>query len=357
MQVLTLERKSVNRLNEDITRRKIRSIVRPVKEAVNVGRKVNVATVSDGYVNSISIRINRDDPSILAKITERASKIGWALSDGQPQAAFISEGPTELITTGTSSKPPFKPPELTPDAMERYFGDIYEREAHIRLIQDSVNNFISSGAKLRSHVLLFGEPSAAKSSLFKKFVQWYDESENNQWNRIMKIDGHTTSKAGLENTLISLYNNRTMPEILLIEEIEKRDKLNDLDVLISIMQDGYLAKLNARQDSRIETPFLVWATCNDYELLKKVRNGAIWSRFSHKWQVYRPNPTSMKKILEDSIIKSKGNLAWVEPIMSLAYDDLKISDPREILSLLDGRDRLLTGEYRKDILEVVRHGK
>lgn len=355
MKVISLERKSVNRLNDEATRRRLKRAIKALSNDVKVTKNLKSIVVNGGYRHLIELNLRNDSEILINKISSRVEKIGWAVSDS---TTVLEEVPTQqtqqVESSSMGSKPPFQVPDLTPEIFEKYFGDIYEREAHIRLIHDSIKNYTYSGGRIRSHVLLYGEPEAAKSSLYARFIKWFTEYEGNVWNRILKIDSHTTTKAGLENLIIDFADTGTMPEIIVIEEIEKRDKLNDLDILISIMQDGYLSKLNARIGQKtVQTPVLIWATCNDFELLQKIRFGAIWSRFNHKWRVFRPSRESMKKILEDYIVKTNGDISWVEPIMELS-DKLNITNPRTVLAWTDGRERLLTGEYQKDMLSVMK---
>jgi hypothetical protein len=47
----------------------------------------------------------------------------------------------------------------------------------------------------------------------------------------------------------------------------------------------------------------------------------------------------------------------VKPACDFAYDVLKTTDPREVLGLLDGRDRLLDGSYQDDSLAIINIAK
>jgi hypothetical protein len=49
-----------------------------------------------------------------------------------------------------------------------------------------------------------------------------------------------------------------------------------------------------------------------------------------------------------------GNLEWAECALEFGYDTLGQRDIREIKDHLAGRDRLLTGEWQRDRLEVRR---
>jgi hypothetical protein len=95
-------------------------------------------------------------------------------------------------------------------------------------------------------------------------------------------------------------------------------------------------------------------TCNDEEFLKKWHRGFIWSRCAHK--IYCTRPT--RKEMEERILPSKieaigGKMEWVKPACDFAYDVLKTDDPRAVISMLDGMDRLITGEYQKDYLHII----
>jgi hypothetical protein len=57
--------------------------------------------------------------------------------------------------------PPFDPPPLTAEVLRTHFRGIYERDAHIRLIHDSVRAFARTLKLARGHVLLKGKPGGA----------------------------------------------------------------------------------------------------------------------------------------------------------------------------------------------------
>jgi hypothetical protein len=108
--------------------------------------------------------------------------------------------------------------------------------------------------------LLYGPPASAKTSLFKALY------EKNGWERVVVIDGHAMTKAGLEEWLREKAKDETLPDILVIEEVEKQDPKN-LRCLLSVMASGYLCKLNAKIGrEEAQTPLLVWATCNDEDV-------------------------------------------------------------------------------------------
>jgi hypothetical protein len=122
------------------------------------------------------------------------------------------------------------------------------------------------------------------------------------------------------------------------------------------MGSGYLMKVNARVGRRMQqTKVVVWGTCNDAASLQKFHDGALWSRFTHKMQCPRPSRELMREILLKEVAeRPDGNPAWADKALEFGWEVLKTNDPREIIGLLDGRDRLLTGEYQKDYLAVRR---
>lgn len=293
------------------------------------------------------------------ELSRKAQQDGWKLK--------LDDVGTETLDSGLEKivRPVFIVPELTPEVMTKYFDGIFEREAHIRVIHDAVKSSIDSISKhnsnssaeiCRSHILLKGKPAGCKTTLFERFIAWYG-ADGVQ--RAQLIDGQTMSKAGLENWILEKAATNELPEIIVIEEIEKLP-IDNLLPLISIMGSGYLAKLNARIGFRREsTPVIIWATCNNDKIIREFREGVLWSRFTHRLHCARPSKLLMKEILLRRIRSLQGNELWADKILEFAYETWykvtgkKIDDPREILGFLDGKDRLLDGSYQKDMLEIV----
>lgn len=237
------------------------------------------------------------------------------------------------------------------------FNGIYQREPHIRIIHDTINSYIASGTKKRSHTLLWGEPASCKTTLFERFKILYDDDIE----RVYFIDGPTLTKAGFENWLIDKSQSDSLPEIIVIEEIEKQP-LNNLNCLLSVMQSGYISKTNAKIGSvKEEIKSLIWATSNDIDSLKKFRNGALLSRFTHCIYCKKPDKSLIELILKNEVIRLNGNQSWVDKVMELCYNEIpKVTkqpfsnDIRTVLGHLDGRDRLIDGSYQKDVIEILK---
>lgn len=366
---LVLERKSVNRLNVEITRKKLRRLVKSIERRKSLGFTAKVSHLpepqetnnDDGSINyyySVNLRLKsslKDEQKIsenlkqIIQAIERSIHIkGWQVLHNNKIGEATLDSPSMKL------REPFVPPVLTESVFSSYFGDIYEREAHIRVIHDSVQMFVESGGKRRSHVLLHGKPAAAKTSIFERFKLWYEEKS--EWERIIFVDGPTLTKAGFEKWIMGQAGEGTLPEIIVIEEIEKQN-VDNLLSLLSVMQSGYLMRTNAHVGKvRCSVPTIIWATCNDETILRNFRNGALWSRFSHKWECQRPGPNLTKKILEREVQLINGNPLWVDKVMEIVQhprcplDDK--GDIREIIALLDGRNRLLDGSYLNDLLKI-----
>jgi hypothetical protein len=55
--------------------------------------------------------------------------------------------------------------------------------------------------------------------------------------------------------------------------------------------------------------------------------------------------------LKKDILSKGGKLEYIEPCIELS-EKLNINDPRKVLSFLSGGERLLTGEYQKDLFDI-----
>ena len=253
-------------------------------------------------------------------------------------------------------RPPFALPDLTPELIQKHFGNLYDREAHIRLIHDSARTHVNSGGEYRTHVLLYGPAASAKTTLLHGFKEMFEGGKDHE--RVMVVDATTTSKAGFEIKLMQMAQDGLLPEFVYIEEIEKQMKRVPavFNCLLSIMDSrGTISRTNARVGSITRaTPVTVWATSNDEDFIKHYDSGAIWSRFQRRIRCEAPSRDRVRQIMTDKVLLyPEGKLEWVEPALILGWDILNSKDPREIIALaLDGKDRLLTGEFQKDILAV-----
>lgn len=374
---LMIERRSINRLNDEILRKNLRDIVNVVSRNKQfrmkgqIGRLHEPAKIindqaKEEYQYRVKLRIEKEgfsQPDVVSKhlahakklVIERARSYGW-----RPM-----EAPSEFVAA--PARPVFVVPTLDDKQMHEITSGIYDREQHVRVIHDGVVDFFDTLAKhqtdakvevSRSHVLLKGPPAGAKTSLFERLKKWYEK--DNGIERVTFVDATTTSKAGLENWLLDKAENGTLTDIVVLEEIEKQP-LDNLLTLVSLMGSGYIAKMNARVGHRKElAQILVWATCNQEEIIQNFRNGVLWSRFSNKLHCTRPSRERMHQILCDKIKQRHGNVKWADAAIEFAYETINkefgkpMDDPRDVIALLAGRNRLLDGSYQSDRLDILR---
>lgn len=347
---LLFERKTLNKLNPDNTRKILKRIARVVEQNPAMGFKGRLSsldgpedTIEDGlpkYQYRAKLKLLASLPpeqaqkrlNYIQELLKRAAGVqGWVLLSQEKEREL-----TKDISPCIKSR--FVPPTLKTENMDIFDG-IWDRDAHIRIIHAAVERFAKTGQP--SHTLLYSKPGACKTTLLQRLKKWY-EADGTE--RVAVLDGPTMSKAGLENWLISRSKDGTLPEILCIEEIEKQKSAN-LDCLLSVMSSGYISKTNARIGSvRTGTQLLIWATCNDVELLKGFAHGAIWSRFTHTLECPLPNRALMYRIL----LREAQREDIAAEALRFGWDEMQWRDPRKINGLLDDPERLLAGSYQED---------
>lgn len=245
-------------------------------------------------------------------------------------------------------------PELTDEVKEIYFGHIFERDAHIRIIYDALKQAALTNFESRTHILLKGKPACAKTILFLSFMHWLGKK------LFLQLSAPTMTKAGLEKELLQRAQERKLPPIILCEEIEKTDGGN-LNALLQVMDTrGEIQKTNffignQTADARV----ILLATCNDEAKLRSFADGALYSRFSLKLECGRPGKELMHKIILAEIKKIEGNPLWSDKIVNFLFSQAikeqlpeDYDDPRLALGLLVGRERLEDGSFLRDYCEV-----
>lgn len=377
---LVLERKSLHKLSVDTTRKILKRIAHSAERNRGIGFESKVGqltepvliTDTDGqekyrYLVKLRLIDNRSRSTEsseakfkhIVKVVERcASTRNWCvIQSGSNKVAAQPVGEKEE-SVAKLIRPEFQVPKLDEEAQAGYFGGIYERDSHIRLIHDSTNMFAATRHSLkikRSHTLLYGKPAACKTTIFEAFKAWYesdiDQNATQPIERVAMIDATTLTKAGLERWILNRSEEGTLPEILCLEEVEKHQPDNLLSLLSVMDGRGQLQRTNCR-DGHVKAAarILIWATCNNEETLKNFHRGALWSRFTHKYECLRPTRPLMHRILLREIADMKGDPAWADKALDFGFDVMKTDDPRTIIGLLDGRERLMTGEYQKDQL-------
>ena len=337
---IRLERRTTNRLNHDTMRRKLHTMAQLAEKNSSLGFFAKVESVNrpmqiidddskaEQYKYSASIEVwnsQNTDPDavealfrkyVLEPVQKQAASDRWTVVSGPIVATKSIPGisgngtsfevPVTALVVEDEPRQMFELPDLDDNAYRKFFDGVYEREAHIRMIHDSMKAYARSGGEQRSHVLLVGQPACCKTVLLERFKVFYEQGSNTDVERVAVIDGPTMSKAGLENWMMELAVEGKLPEIICVEEIEKQN-MDNLLTLLSVMGSGYIMKTNAKIGRLKQVAkCVIWATCNDKGLLKRFRHGALWSRFTHKLHCRRPSRELMTKIIEDKVLKTKG---------------------------------------------------
>lgn len=231
------------------------------------------------------------------------------------------------------------------------FAGIFSRAAHIRVIFSSLQTMKSTNGQRRNHCLLHGLPACAKSKLFNGTQQVLGKGG------FLLINSNSATRAGIEKIFLKGVRQTGLPPVLFIEEIEKTHE-QILTTWLSILDErAEVRKVTNKEASSAPARILCFATANDKVLFDRLMGGrpnhpgALSSRFTKKLYVPRPNWDTMRRILLRDIELYGGKSSWSEKCIEIAKE-VGTNDPRTILGFLDGADRLLTGEYKNDIMKI-----
>lgn len=241
----------------------------------------------------------------------------------------------------------------TGDKIENHpaFKGIYGRSHIIRLILSGIWNFLESDGEVAPHTLLYGPPACAKTRLLRGIEDVFGPGA------FLNLDATNTTRAGLERMVFEKLEH--IPLFIKMEEIEKADE-GTLAMWLGAMDERReFRKVNFHKTRVRQVKFMGFGTANDKERFDKMMNtggkseqaGALSSRFSQQWECPRPTPDEMKKILVREVVKVKGKNEWIDPCMELA-ERICTNDPRQVISFLAGRERLMSGDYQRDMLKA-----
>lgn len=382
---VNLERKTVNRLNSESLEEQMEYLVGRAtagnrKTWTNKNYKITGPKRENGhYVYNLTLEFERNGrkslsdgqlsdelKAIIGYITKAAesSKFKPAWSVGTVQQSWNasvvkdeSDGcdvlPFDRALTFSELVIPDILVNGTDEEIEKHpsFQGIYGRAAHIRIIGSSIQRMIATNGAKRNHILLHGLPGCAKSQILMGWMNVLGPGA------FFTINANSATRAGIEKMFLDRFRVTGVPPVCFIEEIEKTLEAI-LTVWLSILDDrAEVRKINYREQSRIDAKVLSIATANDKLLFDRLHGGrighpgALSSRFTKQLYVPRPDRDIMERILLRDIEIHGGNKEWVPPCLAIA-EELKTNDPRIVLSLLDGQDRLLDDSYRQDILSI-----
>jgi len=370
---LVLERRSRNRLNPEITRKKLRKIAEAASRNRSLGFRGRVGKLSEpelivdeeskDEVHRYLVRLRLEkavvrNPEAAQKqfdhimnvISRCAANEGWRVLNERVKAVE-GESVSEQVN---EPRPEFVVPRLTEEVLAVHFHGIYERDEQIRTIHDAVETMVETDGKVTNHQLLYGLWGSCKTVLMERFKAWY-EADNQKVQRVAFVDGTTMSKAGLENWLLDLADADQLPDVLVVDELEKQATEN-LSVLNGIMGSGVLAKLNARISNRRRTVrIMVVGICNDLDQLKKNSLGnALLSRFGDPVYCPRPSRELALRILTDMVSAFPGgDPEWAVKAVEFGWDELGQRDIRKLKKHLSARHRLMDGSYQRDQIKML----
>lgn len=242
-----------------------------------------------------------------------------------------------------------------------YFTHIFERSAQISVALSAVEAAKVSNFTHRFHTVLYGPPGSGKTEITRAMYKMISPDgmpetstacANGTRMNIVRMDGPSTTKAGLENFFLNTEAEGST--LLIYEEIEKAPA-DALIPLLGILDTRGEVRKTTGKDGQMarDVKVLCIATVNNMDKFEKMLAEALASRFTHK--VYCPQATRscMEKILSHEVRKVAGNQAWVAPTLDYVMDVEGVNDPRRAIAVcISGRDRLLTGAYQRALRAI-----
>lgn len=230
------------------------------------------------------------------------------------------------------------------------FKNIFGLNSQIRTILSSIKSAIDTRGDRRNHTVLWGKPACGKTQVVLAIEKLLGP------NAILRLDATSTSRAGLEKLFFK--DLAKVPPIVVCEEMEKA-KEEWLQIWLGALDDrGEIRKVNFRTCLVREVRILFICTVNDKHVFDKMmggegshKPGALSSRCVNDVYFPRPNKSILRSILKKDILEKGGRLEYIDHCIELA-EKLEINDPRKVLSFLSGGDRLISGHYQRDLMEV-----
>lgn len=366
---IAIRKSSQRRLDVGVMRTQVRRVAdrmmggtRGKVWSVNPGPPSLIDETANGYLYACNLSVERIGRAVADDVAQK--QMAYMIQMGQ--GAANSSGWVFPDTSGSESEAPQESATLTAELGESretettergysnvspstelgsHFEHIYDREAQVAVIHSAIKAFVDSDYANRFHAVLWGEPACGKTEILRSFSRMLGPDA------VLELDATSTTKAGAERILLE---SAKLPPVLICEEIEKTDE-HSLRWLLGILDHrGEVRKVTHGGGLRHRNvKMLCLATVNDMVLFKKVMDGALASRFSHKVYCPRPSKEVLRRILAREVDKVKGNPAWIDPAVDYCVDQEETNDPRRVVTVcLSGGDKLLTGEYQQ-LLEKV----
>lgn len=230
-----------------------------------------------------------------------------------------------------------------PDNWQDHFSHLFGLEDQISIAMSSIQAAIDSEWQNRFHCAFVGEPASGKSATAEAFRTIFGEEA------VLKYDATSTTMAG---AIKDLDQRDALPRILIVEEIEKADEASFRWLLGVLDWRAEIRKVNFKQFIHRETRMLGIVTVNDYNHFSKLMSGALASRCGDPIWFPKPSREVLQKILEREVSKVAGDPRWIEPTLDYAAR-VDMFDPRHVTAIcLRGKEKLLTGEYQQQLMNV-----
>lgn len=207
---------------------------------------------------------------------------------------------------------PFSPLELPKDLFDVVVGHQQTRNIALMALQ----------ATDPVHVLFVGEPATAKS-LFLSEVARLPHS------RFM-LGGNST-RAGITDFLLDVR-----PRVLAIDEIEKANQ-NDIDVLLSLMEDGKVTRLKHQMREEVTLRTWVFAGANSDKYLSPALKSRFISRHFNPYSQVEFNQVAR------SILTSREHIdpVWADDIVNgLQGKTLNVRDAVKVARMVQARSQI-----------------
>jgi hypothetical protein len=267
-----------------------------------------------------------------------------AKAGNQPKWSIykIDENPVKEKLEGRQQTVGYAAVEI-PQDWEKFFSHIYYRDDQINIIMSRIYAAIDSNWQNRFHCALVGDPASGKTETARAFKTMLGEAA------VLEYDATATTAAG---AIKDLDSRDELPRVMIVEEIEKADE-KDFRWLLGVMDwRAEIRKLNYRQNIHRETKMLCIVTINNYQLFRRLMEGALSSRAGDAIWFPKPDRKLLQKILEREVEKIKGKKAWIEPTLDYA-EKVNMTDPRPVTAIcLSGKDNLLNHSYQDRLLRI-----
>lgn len=283
--------------------------------------------------------------SVIAAEMEAAGQVyGWKFIRSFKDAG----SDCAVITAPTVDESPLEDSAIELGDASRYFTHLFERNAQISVVLSAVEAAKATQFSHRFHSVMYGPPGCGKTAITQAIATMVGESH------VLKFDGPSCTKAGLENFFLDSEDDISGPKIMIFEEIEKADPEIHKSLLGMLDTRGEIRKTTGNDGQRsMGVKVLCLATVNNVQLFEKSQAGSLASRFTHKVFCPKPSRKCLTAILEREVDANNGRREWIAPTLDYTIGVEGSHDPRRAIAVcMSGRDKLLNGSYQRALRSI-----